>query len=163
MARITNDERPLRRVIKKFHSYASLAHPPIVPPAPGTTTPTSLDDAREAFLVELASYQLALKKSAMICDAETRQVDEYQREKERIGVYNWSPPSRLSMLKRLGSSEQDHITLRRQIEELKVALEHAQMLRRRKIEYDSVAEKINTLPPRDELEQSATFFWILAA
>lgn len=43
--------------------------------------------------------------------------------------------------------------LRTQIEELKIALEHAQMLRRRKIEYDQVTEKVNTLPPRDELEQ----------
>ena len=32
-------------------------------------------------------------------------------------------------------------------------MEHAQMERRRKMEYDSITEKINTLPSRDELER----------
>lgn len=42
-----------------------------------------------------------------------------------------------------------------QIEQLKTSLEHAQMERRQKIEYDLVAEKINTLPSRQELERCA--------
>ena len=49
--------------------------------------------------------------------------------------------------------EQEHDLLRNQISELKVALEHAQMERKRKMEYDSITEKINTLPSRDELER----------
>lgn len=80
--RIANDERALRRIVKKFHNYASLAHIPLLPPAHGG----SVDDAREAFLVELASFELALKKSLMICEAESRQVEEYQRERNRIGA-----------------------------------------------------------------------------
>jgi hypothetical protein len=32
------------------------------------------------------------------------------------------------------------------------------MIRRRKIEYDLVAEKVNTLPSREELEKWAIFF-----
>lgn len=44
-----------------------------------------MEDAREAFLVEVASFQLALKKSMMICEAEVRQVEEYERERTRIG------------------------------------------------------------------------------
>ncbi|KAF9247349.1 Tho complex subunit 7-domain-containing protein [Melanogaster broomeanus] len=128
--RITNDERPLRRIVKKFHNYASLAHAPLVQSAHGG----SVDDAREAFLVELASFELSLKKSLMVCEAESRQVEEYQRERRRI--------------------EQEHDLLRNQIGELKVALEHAQVERKRKIEYDSITEKINTLPTRDELVQS---------
>jgi THO complex subunit 7 len=83
-ARITNDERPLRRVIKKFHGYTSLSHPPIVPPITPNGS-SSLEDAREAFLVDLASFQLLMKKSAMICEAEARQVEEYQRERGRLG------------------------------------------------------------------------------
>ncbi|KAF8076552.1 Tho complex subunit 7-domain-containing protein [Lyophyllum atratum] len=136
LARITNDERPLKRVIKKFHSYTSLSHTPVVPAAisTGITTETSLEDAREAFLVELATFQLSLKKSAMICEAEARQVEEYQRERQRI--------------------DNEHGILRGQIEQLKTALEESQMVRRRKIEYDLVAEKVNTLPSREELEQS---------
>ena len=81
--RITNDEKGLRRVTKKFHSYASVAYPPVVPLSP--LTPSSVDDAREALLLELASFQLSLKKSFMVCEAEARQVEEYQRERERIG------------------------------------------------------------------------------
>ena len=84
LARITNDERPLRRLIKKFNIYTSLADTPIVPAL--VTPATTLDDARESFLIELASYQLSLKKSAMIYDAETRQAEEYLREKARIGA-----------------------------------------------------------------------------
>ncbi|KIK29319.1 hypothetical protein PISMIDRAFT_89602 [Pisolithus microcarpus 441] len=128
--RITNDERPLRRIAKKFHTYASLVHP-----SPVQSSPLgSIDDAREAFLIELSSFELSLKKSIMVCEAEARQVEEYQRERRRI--------------------EAEHEALRAQIAELKIALEHAQTERRRKIEYDSVAEKINTFPSRDELHQA---------
>ncbi|KAF9464401.1 Tho complex subunit 7-domain-containing protein [Collybia nuda] len=135
LARITNDERPLRRVIKKFHNYTSVAYTPVVPAVvPAEDPATTADDAREAFLVELATFQLSLKKSVMICDAEARQVEEYQRERQRI--------------------DDEHGKLRGQIEQLKTALEEAQMIRRRKIDYDLVAEKVNTLPSRDELEQS---------
>jgi THO complex subunit 7 len=70
-------------VTKKFHTYASVAYDPVVPPTP--TAASSVDDARDAFLVELASFHLSLKKSLMVCEAEARQVEEYQREKERIG------------------------------------------------------------------------------
>lgn len=128
--RITNDERPLRRVVKKFHNYASLVHHPLVPPSSSGT----VEDAREAFLIELSSFELALKKSMMVCEAERRQVEEYQRERGKI--------------------EKEHDALRSQIEELKVALEHAHMERKRKVEYDTIAEKINTLPSREELEQA---------
>lgn len=58
--------------------------------------------------------------------------------------------------------DNEHETLKAQIEELKVALEQAQMLRKRKIEYDVVAEKVNSLPSRDELEScvsSPTLFF----
>lgn len=89
--RITNDEKGLRRVTKKFHSYASVAYAPVVPLSP--STPSSVEDAREAFLLELASFQLSLKKSFMVCEAEARQVEEYQRERERIGESHPCHPS----------------------------------------------------------------------
>lgn len=87
LTRITLEERPLKRIIKKFHNYTSLAHTPIVPVLNGPGRPTSVQDAREGFLVELSAFQLLMKKSAMICEAEARQVEEYQREKEHLGVY----------------------------------------------------------------------------
>ncbi len=49
--------------------------------------------------------------------------------------------------------ENEHILLRSQIDELKTSLEQAQVQRRRKMEYDLIAEKINALPSREELEQ----------
>ncbi|CCM01764.1 uncharacterized protein FIBRA_03830 [Fibroporia radiculosa] len=130
--RITNDEKALRRVTKKFHNYASVAYSSAVPPSP--TGASSVDDAREAFLVELASFHLSLKKSLMVCEAEARQVEEYHREKERIAT--------------------EHVHLKDQIERLKIDLEQAQLERRRKIEYDAVAERVNTLPSREELSLS---------
>ncbi|KAF8917928.1 hypothetical protein CPB85DRAFT_1431003 [Mucidula mucida] len=110
--RIYNDDRPLRRVVKKFHTYVASKQ--------ASDGKTTTDDARESFLVELEAFRLALSKSAMICEAEARQVEEYQKERQRIAQ---------------GS------------------LEHAQIIRRRKMEYDLVAEKINTLPSRDELDK----------
>ena len=82
-SRITNDERTLRRVIKKFHHYAAAAHPLADKPA---VSPGSEEDAREAFLIELASFKLQLKKAVLVCEAEARQVEEYQRERQRIGA-----------------------------------------------------------------------------
>ena len=54
-----------------------------VPIAPESST--SADDARDAFLLDLASFNLSLKKSLMVCEAEARQIEEYQKERERIG------------------------------------------------------------------------------
>ncbi|KAL1939998.1 hypothetical protein VTO73DRAFT_9333 [Trametes versicolor] len=130
--RITNDEKALRRVTRKFHTYASVAYPPIVPPT--TSNGTSVEDARDAFLLELASFQLSLKKSFMVCEAEARQVEEYQHERGRIA--------------------NERSRLKDQIEEHKATLEQAQLERKQKIEYDVIAEKVNTLPNRAELEQS---------
>ncbi|KAF8897685.1 Tho complex subunit 7-domain-containing protein [Infundibulicybe gibba] len=134
LTRITNDERPLRRVIKKFHNYTSVSHTPIVPwVSPDGSPPPSVEEAREAFLLELSSFELLLKKSDMICKAEVRQVEEYQKERQRL--------------------DDEHGALRGQIDQLKNALEQAQLARRRKIEYDLVAEKVNTIPSREELER----------
>ncbi|KAF8272497.1 Tho complex subunit 7-domain-containing protein [Lactarius quietus] len=132
-SRITNDERALRRVIKKFSNYSAVAYPQL-DPASVEQPNTAVEDAREAFLLELSSFSLQLKKVVMVCEAETRQVEEYYREKQRI--------------------EDEHNSLKGQIEQLKTSLEHAQVERKRKIEYDSFAEKINTLPSRTELERS---------
>ena len=77
-SRIFNDDRHLRRVIKRYHTYTHST--------PTAENPNAPNDAREAFLAELESFRLALSKSAMICEAEARQVEEYQRERERIGA-----------------------------------------------------------------------------
>ncbi|KAI0307229.1 Tho complex subunit 7-domain-containing protein [Multifurca ochricompacta] len=132
-SRITNDERALRRVVKKFSNYTAIAYSQVDPDVSDPSN-TAVEDAREAFLLELSSFNLQLKKAVMVCEAEVRQVEEYYRERQRI--------------------EDEHGSLKGQIEQLKTSLEHAQVERRRKIEYDSFAEKINTLPSRVELERS---------
>lgn len=42
---------------------------------------------------------------------------------------------------------------REQIATLKLTLEEAQLARRRKMEYDRIAEQINALPSRSDAEQ----------
>jgi len=34
----------------------------------------------------LSSFELMVKKSVMVCEAETRQVGKYQLERQRLGV-----------------------------------------------------------------------------
>ncbi|KAF9534786.1 Tho complex subunit 7-domain-containing protein [Crepidotus variabilis] len=133
--RITLDERPLRRIIKRFHNYTSVSRTPLVPSISNRIAgENAVSDTRDAFFLELASFDLLMQKNSMVCEAEKRQVEEYRCERERI--------------------DNEHETLQAQIEELKTALEHAHMLRRRKIEYDVIAERVNILPSREELETS---------
>ena len=84
-SRITNDEKVLKKVVKRFHTYASVAyplHPPETPPEP-----EAVEEAGEFFRVELESFHLTLKKAVLVCEAERRQVEQYEREKQRIGVW----------------------------------------------------------------------------
>ena len=85
-SRITNDERALRRVVKKFSNYTTVAYSQADPPGSDQSS-SAVEDAREAFLLELSSFSLQLKKAVMVCEAEARQVEEYYREKQRIGEY----------------------------------------------------------------------------
>ncbi len=114
----------------------------------GSPSDASLHEAREAFLLELASFELMIKKSMMICQAEARQVEEYQLERQRLGMFF---AIGITFVVLIVVQDDEHETLKAQIEELKSALEHAHVLRRRKIEYDLVAERVNTLPSREEL------------
>lgn len=45
-----------------------------------------MEEVRETFLVELASFELLLKKSRMVCEGERRQVEEYRGDSARIGM-----------------------------------------------------------------------------
>jgi THO complex subunit 7 len=158
LSRITNDERALRRIVKKFNTYASFAFPSaaFLPSLATSVSAISLEDARESFLVELASFNLQLKKAGMVCEAETRQVDEYQRERQRIG--SWLQPRYTRTLRiEFAWLGDEHVALRRHIDQLKTSWEDAQVERRQKMEYDVFAEKINTLPSRAELEACVAF------
>ena len=77
------DEKPLRRLTKKFHQYTAAISPS---PAADAMAAPQIGDARDGFLIELANFQLFLNKAALVCQSEARQVKEYQLEKDRIGA-----------------------------------------------------------------------------
>jgi len=151
-SRITNDERALRRVVKKFSNYSTVVYPQVDSPSLDQSS-SAVEDTREAFLLELSSFSLQLKKAVMVCEAEARQVEEYYREKQRIGRCATRSAQLNCLFQWSCCTEDEHGSLKGQIEQLKTSLEHAQVERKRKIEYDSFAEKINTLPSRAELER----------
>jgi THO complex subunit 7 len=72
--------------VKKFSNYATVAYSQVDSQGSDQSSTTAVEDAREAFLVELSSFSLQLKKAVMVCEAEARQVEEYYREKQRIGA-----------------------------------------------------------------------------
>ena len=87
-SRITNDEKVLKKVVKRFHTYASVAYP--LHSSEPQPEPAAIEEAKELFKVELESLHLTLKKALLVCEAERRQVEQYEREKQRIGV--WQHP-----------------------------------------------------------------------
>jgi THO complex subunit 7 len=76
-----NDERPLRRLVRKFHAFSLQARNA----SPDSSDSTQVEDAKRSFLIELATYQMNLRRNALSCQAESRQVMEYKHEKERLG------------------------------------------------------------------------------
>ncbi|KZP00205.1 hypothetical protein CALVIDRAFT_325005 [Calocera viscosa TUFC12733] len=129
--RLLNDERVIRRLTRKFHAYSTKARP-----TPYASSSSNIGDLRDAFLSELAQYQVFLRKTTLQCQAEQRQVLAYQLERDRIANL--------------------HARYREDIATLKQELERAQIGRKQKIEYDEVAAKINALPTRGELEKEIT-------
>lgn len=71
-------------MIKKFYSYAFTAQYRDISSA-FDGNQTGLEEEREVMLAEIATFQLALQKNTLVYQAESRQVLEYEKEKERIG------------------------------------------------------------------------------
>jgi hypothetical protein len=78
-SRLVNDERPLKRLVRKFQSFSTQARSP-------SPDDSAVDSARASFLQELASFQMLIKKATLTINAEARQVQEYQAERARIGM-----------------------------------------------------------------------------
>ncbi|KIY67953.1 hypothetical protein CYLTODRAFT_396194 [Cylindrobasidium torrendii FP15055 ss-10] len=119
-SRIYNDHRGLKRIASKFYALSTSS---------GTD---AINDARESFITELETLKLTMSKSALICEAEARQVEDYQQERQRI--------------------DEEHGRLQGEIEQLKLALQRAQTIRAQKIEYDHIASSINSIPSRAEAQ-----------
>lgn len=98
---------------------------------------------------------MQLIKNMQVCDAEARMVEEYAKEKERIGkaasdkqdVY-----SRSAANTQYRGLAQEHDVLIQDIAQLKLTLTEAHKIRKRRMEYDEIAEKINALPSRADSE-----------
>lgn len=71
-------------MIKKFHSYVFIAE---YDDLSSVGNKNSLEEARESILAEIATFQLALQKSLLVHQADSRQVLEYEKEKQRIGMF----------------------------------------------------------------------------
>ncbi|QRV72925.1 THOC7 domain-containing protein [Ceratobasidium sp. AG-Ba] len=125
-ARVQNDDRIVRKLTKKLQSYLALHFAYISyqnesdPSLATLVNLTEVDNARDEFLVELASFRLSIQKSTLVLGAEARQVQQYNNEIESIA--------------------QEHDATRLDLDNLRLTLEQEQMFRKRKQEYDVVAD-----------------------
>ncbi|KAG9120130.1 hypothetical protein FRC07_004507 [Ceratobasidium sp. 392] len=141
-ARVHTDDRAIRRLMKRLQSYLALhfaytSYQNNTDPSLATLVGlTEVDNARDEFLVELASFRLSIQKATLVLGAEARQVQQYNSEVESI--------------------TQEHDATRLDLDNLRLTLEQEQMFRKRKQEYDVVAEKVNDFPSRAELTADIT-------
>ncbi|KAF8605369.1 hypothetical protein BDV93DRAFT_521690 [Ceratobasidium sp. AG-I] len=136
-ARVHTDDRAIRKLMKRLQTYLALNLAYISyqnDPDPSLATLITLaevDNARDEFLIELASFRLGVQKTTLVIGAEGRQVQQYKDEIESI--------------------TREHGATRLDIDNLRLTLEQEQIFRKRKQEYDVVAEKVNEFPSRAEL------------
>ncbi|KAG8748966.1 hypothetical protein FRC12_013700 [Ceratobasidium sp. 428] len=136
-ARVHTDDKAIRRLMKRLQSYLALrlaytSYQNDTDPSLATLVGlTEVDNARDEFLVELASFRLSIQKATLVLGAEARQVQQYNSEVESIA--------------------REHDATRLDLDNLRLTLEQEQMFRKRKQEYDVVAEKVNDFPSRAEL------------
>ncbi|KAG8742257.1 hypothetical protein FRC10_001744 [Ceratobasidium sp. 414] len=137
-ARVHTDDRAIRRLMKRLQSYLALHFAYIsyqndTDPSLATLVGlTEVDNARDEFLVELASFRLSIQKATLVLGAEARQVQQYNSEIESI--------------------TREHDATRLDLDNLRLTLEQEQIFRKRKQEYDVVAEKVNDFPDITALE-----------
>lgn len=81
--RINNDDRNLRRLLKKFYLYTSAASSL----RKKADTSQVAEEARDAFLLDLATLSVQSRKNVLVCEAELRQIEEYERETSQIGAF----------------------------------------------------------------------------
>ena len=91
--RLEVDERNVRKISKKFQTYAMAlrSHQEKVAPESGETSGIDpLDEPRRALEVELGAFLLVMQKSSLVVQAEIMQAQEYEESKERISPYSFS-------------------------------------------------------------------------
>ncbi|KAF8311159.1 hypothetical protein DL93DRAFT_2098975 [Clavulina sp. PMI_390] len=135
------DEKQLRKISRRLHNYANVRRDTLLRAnAPGLSPETAAEDqhntqeALQNLQIEIDAFLLLMEKLELVRLAEQRQAQEYQTMREQI--------------------LQEHLDTREEIERLKNELREAEEERERKKEYDVIAERIHTLPPRSELNAS---------
>ncbi|CAE6511062.1 unnamed protein product [Rhizoctonia solani] len=132
-----NNDKAVNKLMKRLQAYLARNFAYISyqnNPDPSLATLVTLEEVentRDEFLVELASFRLSMRKNTLVIDAEGRQAQQYKDEIESIA--------------------REHEATKLDIENLRLTLEQEQTFRKRKQEYDLVAEKINDYPSRTEL------------
>ncbi|CAE6505675.1 unnamed protein product [Rhizoctonia solani] len=132
-----NNDKAINKLMKRLQAYLARNFAYISyqnNPDPSLATLVTLEEVentRDEFLVELASFRLSMRKNTLVIDAEGRQAQQYKDEIESIA--------------------REHEATKLDIENLRLTLEQEQTFRKRKQEYDLVAEKINDYPSRTEL------------
>ncbi|CAE6440577.1 unnamed protein product [Rhizoctonia solani] len=132
-----NNDKAINKLMKRLQAYLARNFAYISyqnNPDPSLATLVTLEEVentRDEFLVELASFRLSMRKNTLVIDAEGRQAQQYKDEIDSIA--------------------REHEATKLDIENLRLTLEQEQTFRRRKQEYDLVAEKINEYPSRTEL------------
>ncbi|KAG8981342.1 hypothetical protein FRB90_007319 [Tulasnella sp. 427] len=140
ISRMANDEKILRRLAKRFRTLSSVTKSTEQAPSPHLSSALNMSrdqqvhELRESFLLDVDAFETMLLKNQQVCMAEERMVQQYEAENERIA--------------------NEHTALEAEIAQLKIDLVEAQLTRKRRMEYDAVAEQINKFASRADLEKA---------
>lgn len=80
--RLLNDEKLIRRILKRYHALLSA----LSSPSDDVTSQTQAEELRQFIQIDLASFMLLMQKSALVDQAEMMQVAEYEANKARISA-----------------------------------------------------------------------------
>jgi THO complex subunit 7 len=150
-----NNDKAINKLMKRLQAYLARNFAYISyqnnpdPSLASLVTLEEVENARDEFLVELASFRLSMRKNTIVIDAEARQAQQYKNETESISMFRVKlfAGQRLT----IAYEAREHEATKLDIENLRLTLEQEQTFRKRKQEYDLVAEKINDYPSRVEL------------
>jgi THO complex subunit 7 len=154
-----NDERQLRKLSRKLHQHAN-ARREALARATSNAAPEQLEADQQTIAetfqnvqVELDAFLLLMEKLELVRLAERRQAEEYEILRERICKLcccTWAVRAVVAQSE-WPCIVKAHDETRLEIERLKAELREAEAQRERKKEYDVIAERVNQLPPRSEL------------
>lgn len=89
-----NNDKAINKLMKRLQAYLARNFAYISyqnNPDPSLATLVTLEEVentRDEFLVELASFRLSMRKNTLVIDAEGRQAQQYKDEIESIGMFH---------------------------------------------------------------------------